>query len=102
MLSGDDLTTLPAPRAAMLRKLLPATGVAAEFDDETLRVGHVRLPDADMVCLFNWDDVPRTLTVRLRAAGDVTDHWTGESLGRRQGVLSFEMEPRSARLLRTA
>jgi alpha-galactosidase len=30
-----------------------------------------------------------------------TDHWTGESLGRRQGVLSFEMEPRSARLLRT-
>jgi alpha-galactosidase len=102
VLSGDDLTTLPPARAAMLRTLLPPTGVAAEFDDETLRVGHVRRPDRRLICLFNWDDVPRTLTVRLPAAVTVTDHWTGESLGHRQGVLSFEMEPRSARLLRTS
>ena len=102
VLSGDDLTTLPPARAAMLRTLLPPTGVAAEFDDETLRVGRVRLPDAHLICLFNWDEVARTVSVTLPSAVTVTDHWTGESLGRRQGVLSFEMEPRSARLLRTS
>ncbi len=32
VLSGDDLSTLPADRLAMLKKLLPPTGVAAEFD----------------------------------------------------------------------
>jgi alpha-galactosidase len=102
VLSGDDLTALPPARAAMLRKLLPPTGIAAEFDDETLRVGHLQLPDARMMCLFNWDDAPRTLTVRLRQAALVTDYWTGESLGRRDGLLSFDLPPRSARLLRAA
>ena len=34
VLSGDDLTKIPEPRLAMLKKLLPPTGVAAEFDDE--------------------------------------------------------------------
>jgi alpha-galactosidase len=101
VLSGDDLTALPPTRAAMLRKLLPPTGIAAEFDDETLRVGYLQLPDARMMCLFNWDDAPRTLTVRLRRPALVTDYWTGESLGRREGQISFELPPRSARLLRS-
>jgi alpha-galactosidase len=100
VLSGDDLTALPPARAALLRKLLPPTGIAAEFDDETLRVGHVQLSDARMICLFNWDDAPRTLAVRLRDAALVTDYWTGESLGHREGLLSFDLPPRSARLLR--
>jgi alpha-galactosidase len=101
VLSGDDLTALPPARAAMLRKLLPPTGIAAEFDDETLRVGHLQLPDARMMCLFNWDDAPRTLTARLRQPALVTDYWTGESLGHREGRLSFDLPPRSARLLRS-
>ncbi len=102
VLSGDDLTALPPARAAMLRKLLPPTGIAAEFDDETLRVGHLQLPDARMICLFNWDEAPRTLTVRLRQPALITDYWTGESLGRRDGLLSFDLPPRSAGLLRAA
>jgi alpha-galactosidase len=100
VLSGDDLTAIPPRRAAMLRKLLPPTGVAAEFDDATLQVGTVRLPGARMICLFNWDDEPRTLTVRLTDAGTVIDYWTDETLGRREGVLSIAMRPRSARLLK--
>ena len=102
LLSGDDLTKIPPARAAMLRKLLPPTGIAAEFEDETLQVGRMRLADAQMICLFNWDDVPRTLKVRLPAAATVADRWTGESLGRREGTLSIDLAPRSARLLRTA
>jgi hypothetical protein len=46
--------------------------------------------------------VPRTRAVRLDRAATVVDYWTDESLGRRDGVLSIDMAPRSARLLRAA
>ncbi len=100
VLSGDDLTTLPPARAAMLKKLLPPTGVAAAFEDASLRVGIVGLPDARMLCLFNWDDTARSTSVRLERSSMVSDFWSGESLGRRDGTLSLEMPARSARLLR--
>ena len=99
VLSGDDLTAMPPARAAMLRKLLPPTGVAAEFEDQTLSVGIVRLPNARMFCVFNWDDTPQTRAVRLGGAATVVDYWSDESLGRRD-VLSLEMAPRSARVLK--
>src|SRR5262249_4479038 len=85
ILSGDDLTSLPPARAAMLRKLLPPTGVAAEFEDATLRVGTIRLPSSRMVCLFNWDDGPQTISVKLPQRATVMDFWSAESLGRREG-----------------
>jgi alpha-galactosidase len=47
VLSGDDLSTLPADRLAMLKKLLPPTGVAADFEDEKLTVGTVKLKGVD-------------------------------------------------------
>jgi alpha-galactosidase len=100
VLSGDDLTKLPPARAAMLKKLLPPTGVAAAFEDDTLRVGTVTLPAARMWCLFNWDDRPQTLAIRLPRPAGISDYWTGESMGRRNGVLPIEMPPRSARLLK--
>jgi alpha-galactosidase len=100
ILSGDDLTAMPPARAAMLRKLLPPTGVAAEFEDATLRVGTVRLPDARMICLFNWDDRVDTATVSLPQPATIVDYWSGASHGRAEGRVSFEMLPRSARLLK--
>ena len=102
VLSGDDLTVLPPTRAAMLKKLLPPTGVAAEFEDASLRVGTVQLRDARMICLFNWEDGKQKSTFRLPAPATVTDYWTGESLGRREGLVSLDLAPRSARLLKVA
>jgi alpha-galactosidase len=99
VLSGDDLTQLPAARMAMLRKLLPPTGVAAAFVDESLRVGWVALPRARMACLFNWTDAPQSLTVRLPRPARVTDFWSGEALGRLTAIELTDMPPRSARLL---
>jgi alpha-galactosidase len=99
VLSGDDLTAMPPARAAMLRKLLPPTGIAAEFADASLQVGIVTLPDARMICLFNWEDEQRTLTVPLTEEATVTDYWSGESLGRSRS-LPIAMAPRSARLLK--
>ena len=84
----------------MLQKLLPPAGVAAEFEDRSLRVGTVRLPDARMVCLFNWDDQPRPAALSLEGAANVMDYWTDQSLGRQQGTMTFELAPRSARLTR--
>src|SRR5215475_2901032 len=91
VLSGDDLTVLPPARAAMLKKLLPPTGVAARFEDPSLRVGTITLPNARMACLFNWDDASRQQPLRLEQPSSVTDFWTSESLGRRQGVMTLDM-----------
>jgi alpha-galactosidase len=100
ILSGDDLTKIPADRLAMLRKLLPPTGVAATFADESLRVGRVSLPGREAVCLFNADDSTQDLDVTLPRSCRVRDAWTGEDLGRREGVLHIaRMPPHSARLL---
>jgi alpha-galactosidase len=100
VLSGDDLTALPPARLAMLKKLLPPTGIPASFEDETLRVGAVEAAGARMLCLFNWDDAPQTLTVRLPRPATVTDYWTGDDLGRHETTLTVGgMLPKSARLL---
>jgi alpha-galactosidase len=100
VLSGDDLTKITAGRLAMLRKLLPPTGTPTEFEDDSLRVGHVRLKDRTVVCLLNWDEKPQTLTFKLAGPCRVTDYWTGESLGRHEGTFAVKDMPKhSGRLL---
>ncbi len=100
VLSGDDLTNIPRARAAMLEKLLPPTGIAAEFEDQQLHVGIVRLASGRRFCLFNWGDTPQTRTVRVGNGATVFDFWTDEALAPRDGALSLDMPPRSARLLK--
>ncbi len=103
VLSGDDLTMIPSNRAAMLRKLLPPTGVAATFTDAALRVGYIELPSATMICLFNWDDLPGQTEVRLgSAARAVTDFWTEDVIPRDGDRLTLTLPPRSARLIRVS
>ena len=68
ILSGDDLTTIPEPRLAMLRQLEPPTGVAATFEDDSLEVGTVKLADRRVVCLLNWGESPRELSFESAAA----------------------------------
>jgi alpha-galactosidase len=79
VLSGDDLSTLPADRLGMLKKLLPPTGVAAEFDDESLRIGTVRLKDRRLICVLNWST--DEIRVPVKTAGQVTDLWSGKDYG---------------------
>jgi alpha-galactosidase len=102
VLSGDDLTSIPEPRLAMLKKLLPPTGVAAVFDDERLRVGTVMLRGKRMVCVFNWTDAPIDVHVPLPRAARVIDFWTGAPVGRTRAITTItilEMPAHSARLL---
>ena len=100
VLSGDDLTKISEVRLAMLRKLQPPTGVSATFSDQSLEVGEIQLPDKQMFCLFNWNDSPQKLSFHLRSAGQVTDFWTGENLGKHVGkFVSDNLPPHSAKLL---
>jgi alpha-galactosidase len=101
LLSGDDLTKIEAPRLAMLRKLLPPTGVAAKFEDDSMNVGIVSLPDAQMVCALNWGDEPRSFRFKLPGWSEVTDYWTGESFGKREGWYTVNnVSPHTAVLLK--
>ena len=100
VLSGDDLTKISPDRLAMLRKLVPPRAVAASFKDDYLRVGVIEQHGATAICVFNWDETPQTISVRLPGTGDLTDFWTGEKLGRFKGSYTLEgLPPRSARLL---
>ncbi|HXU81762.1 MAG TPA: glycoside hydrolase family 36 protein [Polyangia bacterium] len=100
ILSGDDLTKIPPARLGMLKKLLPPTGVAAEFEDESLRIGTVAAGNKRMICLFNWGETKQTLNVKLPGPARVTDFWSGADLGKKEGTLAIaDMPPRSARLL---
>ena len=99
VLSGDDLTRIPQDRAVMLRKLLPPTGVAATFADADLHVGVVTLPDAQMICLFNWDDTPGERVARVSGLR-ATDVWTDESVPLTGDRLTLTLPPRSARLVK--
>jgi len=100
VLSGDDLTKISSARLAMLKGLIPPTGVAAEFKSNSMEVGFIRLADRLVVCLFNWNDAPQNLSFELPAAAEITDYWTGEDLGRYQGSFTIQnMPPHSARLL---
>jgi alpha-galactosidase len=101
VLSGDDLTRLPPARTAMLRKLLPPTGVAARFDDDKLEIGRLALPGRRMFCLFNWGEESRQVRISLRPAEVASDFWTGAVLSR-QGGVSVDVPPHGARLVEAA
>lgn len=100
LLSGDDLTHLSPKRLQILKKLLPPTGVAARFEDETLRIGTITLQDRQMICCFNWQETPQNLSVRLPHPAHLHDFWTDADLGVHQDVFETgPMPPHSARLI---
>jgi alpha-galactosidase len=99
ILSGDDLTTISAPRLDMLRKLEPPTGVAATFADDELQVGVVDLKDRVAFCLLNWGDAPTTISFPLASRHHLRELWTDEDLGRRDGPVSLTLGARDGRVI---
>jgi alpha-galactosidase len=64
VLAGDDLATLPADKMPVVQSLSRPTGVAAEFEDLSLTVGRIALPDGSVRwVVFNWGDEERTITL---------------------------------------
>jgi alpha-galactosidase len=100
VLSGDDLTQLSPAHLAVLKKLLPPTGVAARFEDGRFDIGHIQLSGSEMIALFNWGDEPTDRIIHLRKESKITDFWTGMDLGEHVGdYMMPKMPAHSARLL---
>src|SRR6185369_15049080 len=100
LLSGDDLTKISAEKLSMLRKLLPPSGTAARFDDDSFRVGRMQLGRREVVSVLNWTNEPQSISISLPRRCRITDFWSNENLGTH--TRSFEikdMTPHSARLL---
>jgi alpha-galactosidase len=99
VLSGDDLPKLTPARLEMLRKLSRPTGAAAQFADDSLRVGVIGDRKISAVCLFNWEDTARPIKFGFQDKVHLKDYWTGEDLGARSEFIMDSMPPHSARLL---
>lgn len=101
VLAGDAMAQIPAHRRDLLRRLLPATGVAARFADDALTVGRIPLRGRDRWALRNATDAPAVRTVPIEARSSVRDVLTGEDLPDAAGPIKLTLPARSARLLET-
>jgi alpha-galactosidase len=100
LLSGDDLTKINAEKLAILRKLLPPSGTAARFEDDSFRVGRVQLGRREVYALLNWSNEPQEVSINLPRRCRITDFWSDAVLGTHSGYLKISgMPARSGRLL---
>ena len=101
LLAGDDLRTYGDLEKQRLDILLPPTGRAMRFDGDNFEVGRLPLPDAEMVAVLNWKDVPQEFALPLHERVRVTELWSGQDLGVQEGHLKWSaVSPHSGRLLR--
>ena len=100
LLSGDDLTKISAEKLAMLRKLLPPSGTAARFEDDSFRVGRVQLGRREVVSVLNWTNELQNISINLPRRCRITDFWSDVVLGTHSGTFTInDMPARSGRLL---
>jgi alpha-galactosidase len=100
VLDGDDLTRIAPARLAILKRLLPPGGRAAQFEDDNLSLGVTKLGDGGVVyALFNWGDTPADRTVTFPARCRLKNYWSGEDLGQHEQSYSLQVAGRSAMLL---
>jgi len=99
VLSGDDVPKLNMAQIGTIKKLLPPSGVAAQFTDGAFSVGTAVVKGQTRVFLLNWTDKPVTRTFSMKNMAELTDFWSGEKLGVKSGDVQLELPPRSARVL---
>jgi len=100
LLSGDDLTKIGADKLAMLRKLQPPAAVAARFEDDSFRVGRMRVGKREVVSVLNWTNTPQDVSIQLPRRSRLTDFWSDAALGTHSGTFEIkDMPARSGRLL---
>lgn len=82
VLSGDNLPSISPEHLAILKKLIPPTGVAARFENENFEIGVTNLKNETVYSVFNWGEEPVKRMVKLPAGKyQLIDKWTGKSLG---------------------
>ena len=98
ILSGDLLHEISDKNIEILKKMIGAMGEAAVFDSTDFEIG--RFETKDLICLFNWQDEPKTLSVPLEGKYTISDFWTGEQLGIYENKLEIEMAVHGGRVLK--
>lgn len=100
VLSGDRANGLAPQQVAMLRKLMPPTGVGARFENVNFEIGRSVVGDRQYLYAFNWSSQPVSRTVHFTGAAQLRDFWTDENLGVHRDRYEIEtLPPYSARLL---
>jgi len=101
LLSGDDLTKLPVEKVAILKKLIPPSGVAARFENENFEIGITPGKGGNVYSVFNWSESSAQRIIQLPAGKyRLTDKWTGKYLGTFQGrYIVQSLDPHSAMLI---
>lgn len=91
VLSGDDVSNLTNENIELLRRLLPPTEYAAEFEDTTFTVGRANINDKEqLIYVFNFDDHEKRVTVKLDHKVEIYDILLNKHLGIAEGELTFK------------
>jgi len=82
LLSGDDITSLPANRLSILKKMVNAQGVTAEFDSDKFNYGWINNHQKKQLVVLNWEKNSKTFHIPIEKACTLINYFTGEKIGR--------------------
>ncbi len=101
VLSGDDISKLSSENVELLKRLLPPTEVAAEFDDTTFTVGRANINEKKtIIYIFNFDSYEKEITVILNEKTEIFDLLENKDLGVYENEISFsKFKPHDAKVL---
>jgi alpha-galactosidase len=101
VLSGDDVSGLRKENIELLRRLLPPTQVAAEFEDDTFTVGKAKINDEKaIIYIFNYEDKEKEIIASIDGKAEVFDLFENKSLGIFDGEIRFNsFKPHFAKTL---
>jgi alpha-galactosidase len=102
---SDDLASLPPERAAIARRVLPSTGIAAHpldlFERETPVVWRLPRVDGEVLAFLNWGDAPDSYSAAMGVDGEAVERWSESPRSVEDGVLVEQaVLPHSARVIR--
>jgi alpha-galactosidase len=81
LLSGDDITSLPANRLAILKKMVKAQGVTAEFDSDKFNYGWINNHSKKQLVVLNWGKDAKTFHIPIKKPCTLINYFTGEKIG---------------------
>jgi alpha-galactosidase len=100
LLSGDNLTEITPEHFAMLKKMIPPTGIAARFDNENFETGVLQTDGGIVYSLFNWGDAAIERVIKLQPGSwQLKDKWTGTNLGTFKNQYKQSLQAHSAALI---
>ncbi len=81
LLSGDDITALPANKLAILKKMVNAPGIAAEFDSDKFNYGWIDNHSKKQLVVLNWEKTAKTFHIPIGKPCSLINFFTGEKVG---------------------